>query len=211
MTSTDSAAAPLSSAEKEIEKCRRRGWGQCGQSRRSAAITSHRDATMPAAGACPCSARLSKWRWGSGQARRDHRAISTSGPARLSTCPRPRHCPQPSGAEHGEEMAEQRVAADGHSVAPSALPPCPQQNAIVRLISLRPPQHPRSSSPRTRTSGARRGARAACASRSGTISEWGDVLACHHEDVACRSLLCPMHGVQLRPDRPSAATRPLGW
>ncbi len=118
--------------------------------------------------------------------------------ARLSTSPRPRHCPQPSEAEHGEEMAEQRVAADGHSVAPRrslrARSRTPSFGCLAACSCCIP-------APRTpeRAQVARAAARAPLVPLgSETIIERGDVLACHHEDVACRSLLCPMHGVQLR-------------
>ena len=157
---------------------------------------------MRSARACHCATRLSKWLWGSGQARRDHATISSDGPARLSTSPRPRHCPQPSEAEHGEGVAEQHVAADGHdSVALARSLACPQQNAIVRLIRCVLPHHPRSWIPE-RAQVARAAARAPLVPLdSETISDRGDATVFDHEDAACRSLLCPMHGVQLRPGR----------
>ena len=118
-------------------------------------------------------------------------------------------------------MAEQRVAADGHSVAPSALPPCPQQNAIVRLTRCVSLLHPPPIGPQNPHKWrAPRRARHLCLSTpKRSASERRPRFS--HEDAACRSLLCPMHGVQLRPedrrpegptdDGPSAATRLLGW
>ena len=104
-------------------------------------------------------------------------------------------------AEHGEERAEQRVAADGHSVAPTALPPCPQQNAIVRLSRCVSLLHPPPIGPQNAHKWrAPRRARHMC-SRLRNDQRSGDVLASTTRTPLADLFSAQLHGVQLRPRR----------
>ena len=98
-------------------------------------------------------------------------------------------------------MAEQRVAADGHSVAPLALPPCPQQNAIVRLSRCVYLLHPPPIEPQNahKWRAPRRAPHVPLDSE--TISERATSSFSITRTSLADLFLCPMHCVQLRPER----------